>query len=361
MRTFRAAQRAKLIKHLIHTLLVLTCLVLMLSCAASPSPSPEVAISVSATLPVQTAPPTLLIPTVTRVTTDASPIPPTVVSPLQTATPLAVGPSATRPTLEPSPVPVTIVSPLQTATPAVSVPVCTARVVSVFPHDRAAFTQGLVFEDGGFYEGTGLWGQSTLRRVDLESGEVLRVYSLPQEYFGEGITVWQDRIIQLTWKSRQGFIYDKESFELLDAFQYPTEGWGITHDGVRLIMSDGTSTLYLWDPETLAEVGSIEVRADAGPVTWLNELEYVQGRVLANVWQTDLIAVIDPHTGQVTAWIDLQGLLEPEDYSEPVDVLNGIAYDARGERLFVTGKLWPKLFEIELISPTGAPAPPTCK
>ena len=252
-------------------------------------------------------------------------------------------------------------SPLQTATPEASIPACTVRIVGVFPHDPAAYTQGLVFEDGGFYEGTGLWGESIVRRVDLETGEVLQLHSLPPEYFGEGITVWEDRIIQLTWKSGQGFVYDRGSFELLDTFPYPTEGWGITHDGARLIMSDGTQTLYFWDPETLAEIGSVDVHAGAGPVTRLNELEYVQGMVLANIWQTDLIAVIDPSTGQVAAWIDLRGLLEPEDYAEPVDVLNGIAYDAGSERLFVTGKLWPKVFEIELISPTGATAPFTCK
>jgi glutamine cyclotransferase len=197
--------------------------------------------------------------------------------------------------------------------------------------------------------------------VDLESGEILQLHSLPPEYFGEGIVLWEDRIIQLTWKSGQGFVYDRESFELLDTFQYPTEGWGITHDGARLIMSDGTQTLYFWDPETFAETGSVDVYAGAGPVTRLNELEYVQGMVLANIWQTDRIAVVDPKTGQVTAWIDLRGLLEPEDYVESVDVLNGIAYGAGSGRLFVTGKLWPKVFEIELISPTGAPASLTCK
>ena len=211
------------------------------------------------------------------------------------------------------------------------------------------------------YEGTGLNGQSTLRRVELESGEVLQSYSLPPDYFGEGITIWGDRIVQLTWKSRQGFVYDKETFELLDTFRYLTEGWGITHDGARLIMSDGTFTLHFWDPDSFEDVGSIEVYDGAAPVTRLNELEYIQGMVLANVYQTDLVAVIDPQTGQVTAWIDLRGLLEPGDYAEPVDVLNGIAYDAGSQRLFVTGKLWPKLFEIEVLSPTGAPAPLTCK
>ena len=354
MRTFRAVQRATAFRHLGYTLPALACLILMLSCATSPSPSPEAGVTASTTLLVQTTAPTALIPTAA-----ASPVPSTVVSPLQTAT--AVIPTATRATPTASPVSPTVVSPLPTATPVASVPICTVRVIGVFPHDRAAYTQGLVYEKGGFYEGTGLWGESTLRRVDLESGEVLQAHSLPPEYFGEGIAVWEDRIIQLTWKSRQGFVYDKESFELLDTFEYPTEGWGITHDGDKLIMSDGTPTLYFWDPETLAQIGSLEVYASAGPVTRLNELEYVQGMVLANVWQTDLIAVIDPRMGQVAAWIDLGGLLEPEDHSEPVDVLNGIAYDASGERLFVTGKLWPKLFEIKLISPTGAPAPLTCK
>jgi glutamine cyclotransferase len=233
--------------------------------------------------------------------------------------------------------------------------------VNTFPHDRAAFTQGLVFEDGMLYEGTGLNGQSTLRRVDLWSGEVLQFYALSPEYFGEGITIWEGRIVQLTWKSGQGFVYDKGSFELLDSFAYPTEGWGITHDGARLIMSDGTSTLYFWDPDTFEEVGSLDVYDSAVPVTRLNELEYIRGMVYANIWQTDFIAIIDPNTGEVAAWIDLRGLLQPEDLVEPVDVLNGIAYDADGERLFVTGKLWPKVFEVELISPTGAPAPVTCR
>jgi glutamine cyclotransferase len=219
----------------------------------------------------------------------------------------------------------------------------------------------LVFDDGMLYEGTGLNGQSTLRQVELESGEVLRSFSLSPKYFGEGITIWEDRIVQLTWKSGQGFVYDKGSFALLDTLAYPTEGWGITHDGARLIMSDGTSTLYFWDPDTFEEVGSVEVYDGAVPVTRLNELEYVQGMVYSNIWQTDFIAIIDPDTGEVTAWIDLRGLLEPEDLVEPVDVLNGIAYDADGERLLVTGKLWPKLFEVELISPTGAPAPVTCR
>ena len=348
MSTFWAKQRAAIIEPLAYTLLTLVGMVLVASCASS-SPPAEPAVTASA------------VSTATRATLEGSPVQPTFVSPLQTATSAAVIPTATRATLEASPVSPTFASPLQTVTPAASIPVCTVRIVSVFPHDRAAFTQGLAFENGGFYEGTGLRGQSTLRRVDLETGEILQTHSLPPQYFGEGITIWEDRIIQLTWQSRQGFVYDKEGFELLDTFDYPTEGWGITHDGAKLIMSDGTQTLHFWDPETLVETGSIDVYTDAGPLTWLNELEVIQGLVFANVWQTDLIAVIDPDTGQVTAWIDLRGLLEPEDFAEPVDVLNGIAYDASSERLFVTGKLWPKVFEIELISPTGAPAPLTCR
>ena len=339
--------RSAIVKHSRHSVLFLLGVLLLVSCAPSPSPTNELVV----TVPV----------TATSTPVAASPVPPTAVSPLQTPAPATVRPTATCATLESSPVPPTIVSPLQTATPAAPIPVCTARVVGIFPHDRAAYTQGLVFEDEDFYEGTGIWGQSTLRRVDLESGEVLQLHSLPPEYFGEGITIWQDRIIQLTWRARQGFVYDRQSFELLDTFQYPTEGWGITHDGTRLIMSDGTQTLRFWDPDTLAEIGSVEVYANGIPVTRLNELEYIQGMVLANVYQTDLVAVIDPQTGQVTAWIDLRGLLEPGDYAEPVDVLNGIAYDAGSQRLFVTGKLWPKLFEIEVLSPTGASAPLTCQ
>jgi glutamine cyclotransferase len=228
-------------------------------------------------------------------------------------------------------------------------PVYTYRIVNVYPHDRGAFTQGLVFADGGLYEGTGLRGSSALRRVDLESGKITQLRPLPPEYFGEGITVFGDRIIQLTWKARLGFVYDKASFELLATFRYPTEGWGLTHNGTELIMSDGSSTLHFLDPETFEETGQVQVFNEQGPVSMLNELEYVQGKVFAHVWLTDRIAIIEPGTGQVSAWIDLQGLLEAEDLIQPVDVLNGVAYDAAGDRLFVTGKLWPKLFEIELL------------
>jgi len=229
-------------------------------------------------------------------------------------------------------------------------PVYSYNVVNTYPHDRSAFTQGLVFEDGVLYEGTGLNGHSTLRRVELETGEVLQIHELPAQFFGEGVTVYENDIIQLTWQSHVGFVYDRDSFELLQEFNYSTQGWGITHDGERLIMSDGTATLYFLDPETFEEIGRVGVYDNDGSVNRLNELEYVQGEIYANVWQTNCIARIDSQTGQVVGWIELKGLLTPEDRGEPVDVLNGIAYDAENARLFVTGKLWPKLFEIELIS-----------
>jgi len=229
-------------------------------------------------------------------------------------------------------------------------PVYSYNVVNTYPHDRSAFTQGLVFADGVLYEGTGLNGRSTLRRVELETGEVLQIHELPAQFFGEGVTVYGNDIIQLTWQSHVGFVYDRDSFELLQEFNYSTQGWGITHDGERLIMSDGTATLYFLDPETFEEIGRVGVYDNDGSVNRLNELEYVQGEIYANVWQTNCIARIDPQTGQVVGWIELKGLLTPEDRGEPVDVLNGIAYDAENARLFVTGKLWPKLFEIELIS-----------
>ena len=229
-------------------------------------------------------------------------------------------------------------------------PVYTYKVVNTYPHDQNALTQGLVFEDGALFEGTGLEGQSTLRRVELETGDILQIHELPAQYFGEGITIYESKIIQLTWKSGVGFVYDKDSFELLREFDYPTEGWGITHDGERLIMSNGSSTLHFLEPETLEEIGQIEIYDNDGPVTGLNELEYVQGEIYANVLQTDHIARIAPQTGEVIGWVELQGLINPEEYTEPIDVLNGIAYDAENNRLFVTGKLWPKLFEIELVS-----------
>ena len=230
-------------------------------------------------------------------------------------------------------------------------PVYGYRVIRSYPHDRQAFTQGLVYAAGELYEGTGMRGQSSLRRVVLETGMVRQERMLPEQYFGEGITIFGGRIIQLTWQSRSGFVYDKASFKLVQQFRYPTEGWGITHDGSRLIMSDGTSNLYFLEPQTFTEIDRIEVHDDQGPVDRLNELEYVRGDIYANVWKTDRIARIDLLTGRVTAWIDLAGLLSAADRQQRVDVLNGIAYDAENNRLFVTGKWWPKLFELQIVAP----------
>jgi len=224
----------------------------------------------------------------------------------------------------------------------------TYRVVNVYPHDKTAFTQGLVFENGVLYEGTGLNGKSTLRRVDLETGNVLQFINLSDQFFGEGIAVFEDKIIQLTWLSHRGFVYDKSSFELLREFSYPTEGWGITHDGSRLIMSDGTATLHFLNPETFEEIGTVSVHDDGTAVSRLNELEYINGEVYANVWQTERIAIINPQTGVVRAWIDLKGIRNWGNLYAG-DVLNGIAYDAGENRFFVTGKWWSLLFQIELI------------
>lgn len=225
----------------------------------------------------------------------------------------------------------------------------TFRIINSYPHDTDAFTEGLVFENGFLYESTGLYGNSSLRKVDLKTGNVSQVRLLPPDYFGEGITIFRDKVIQLTWQSKKGFVYDKNSFQMLRDFSYETEGWGITNDGKYLIMSDGTSTLYILDPETLKFIGNIQVSDKGRPVENLNELEYVKGRIYANVWQTDNIAIIDPRSGRVTGWLDLSGILPPQNDGKPVDVLNGIAHDVKSGRLFVTGKLWPKLFEIELV------------
>lgn len=230
-----------------------------------------------------------------------------------------------------------------------SLPTYTFRMVNAYPHDRDAFTQGLAFEDSALYEGTGLYGKSSLRRVDLETGEALQIHTLPDEYFGEGITIFRDKIIQLTWQSQKGFIYDKNSFEILRSFAYQTEGWGITHDGNNLIMSDGTSVLYFLEADTFEVIDHIQVHDGERQISNLNELEFVDGQIYANIWRTDNIAIIDPHDGRVTGWIYLSGILPPQPDGKSVDVLNGIAYDAANGRLFVTGKLWPQLFEIELV------------
>lgn len=223
------------------------------------------------------------------------------------------------------------------------------RVIHTYPHDKNAFTQGLEYRDGFLYEGTGIPGRSSVRKVELTTGRVLQEFDVPQPFFGEGITVVGNQIIELTWQSQTGFVYDKADFRVLRSIQYPGEGWGLTNDGKQIYMSDGTSQIRVWDPATLKEVRRITVKDGNMPVTELNELEFVKGEIYANVWQTDRIARISPADGKVLGWIDLSGILPEADRTNPDAVLNGIAYDAASDRLFVTGKLWPKLFEIKLV------------
>jgi len=225
-------------------------------------------------------------------------------------------------------------------------------VVRAYPHDPQAFTQGLQFLDGVLYEGTGLNGRSSIRKVKLETGEVLQKHDVPSEFFGEGITVFKNDLIELTWQSHVALVYDKATFELKKRFSYPGEGWGLTTDGTNLIMSDGTNELRILDPLTFTEKRRIKVTSAGTPLRQLNEIEFMKGEVLANVWLTDYVARIAPDTGQVTGMIDLRGLLSASERAS-VDAqggtLNGIAYDAARNRLFVTGKLWPKLFEITIV------------
>jgi glutaminyl-peptide cyclotransferase len=228
-------------------------------------------------------------------------------------------------------------------------PVYGYRVVHVYPHDHNAFTQGLEYRGGFLYEGTGLNGRSSLRKVELETGKVLQETRVDSQYFGEGITVVDQRIVELTWQSHRGFVYDRNTFRPIRNFDYPGEGWGLANDGQQIYMSDGTAQIRTWNPSTLQEVRRITVHDGALPIEALNELEYVHGEIYANVWQTDRIVRIAPTDGHVTGWIDLAGLLSFVEKAEGADVLNGIAYDSLGDRLFVTGKLWPKLFEIQLV------------
>jgi glutaminyl-peptide cyclotransferase len=227
-------------------------------------------------------------------------------------------------------------------------PEYTFAVVRVFPHDPTAYTQGLTYHDGFLYEGTGLNGHSSLRKVRLETGEVIQHVDLGREFFGEGITIITDRIFQLTWKSGVGFVYDLNSFHPLRKFAYSGEGWGLATDGGKLFLSDGTSEIRVLNAETFRETRRIRVRDGATPVDQLNELELVEGQIFANVWHTNRIARISPQTGDVIGWIDLAGLLSPIYRLDPEAVLNGIAYDPIRKRLFVTGKLWPNIFEIRL-------------
>lgn len=223
------------------------------------------------------------------------------------------------------------------------------RIIHTYPHDPRAYTQGLVYVDGHLYESTGLNGRSSLRMDDLETGRVLQTAPLADKYFGEGLAAWGSTLIQLTWQAHIAFVYDRFSFRLLRTFHYDGEGWGLTQDGKNLILSDGTANLRFFDPRTFREVRRVVVKDQGTPVTELNELEYVRGEIYANVWHTDRIARISPATGRVLGWIDLTGLLPQDERSDPEAVLNGIAYDSVHNRLFVTGKLWPKLFEIKVV------------
>jgi len=222
------------------------------------------------------------------------------------------------------------------------------EIVKTYPHDREAFTQGLEFHDGYLFEGTGQNGRSTLRKVDLDSGAVVQQIAIPEKYFGEGITLSKNRVIQLTWQTGTGFVYDVGRFQLLRTFTYPGEGWGLTANGDTLYMSDGTAQIRLWDAETLAEKSRITVTDGGQEIHQLNELEWVKGEIWSNIWMSERVARISPKDGRVVGWIDFSGLLSADERGS-TDVLNGIAYDAAKDRLFVTGKLWPKLFEVRVV------------
>jgi len=231
----------------------------------------------------------------------------------------------------------------------------TFRVVAAYPHDPEAFTQGLVYSGGALYESTGLYGLSSVREVALETGDVQRSQPLDGIYFGEGLALVDDTLIQLTWKEQTLFAYDRAT--LAPTRQVPVslaEGWGLAYDGKQLIVSDGSASLYFWDPDTFAEVRRIEVHDENGPIDQLNELEFVEGRIYANIWHSDRIAIIHPRTGWVTGWVDLAGLLPPAQRVHREAVLNGIAYDPATGRLFVTGKWWPAMFEIEITAVPGS-------
>ena len=223
------------------------------------------------------------------------------------------------------------------------------KVVHAYPHDQHAFTQGIIYVDGHLYESTGMKGHSSLREEDLETGRIERMQLVSSQYFAEGLTDWNNTLIQLTWQSHIAFVYDRATFRLLRTFSYTGEGWGLTHDAKSLILSDGTATLRFFDPATFKEVRRITVRDRGKPITELNELEYIHGEIYANIWYADRIARISPATGRVVGWIDLKGLIPSDQLSGDEAVLNGIAYDSAHNRLFVTGKLWPKIFEITLV------------
>ena len=222
------------------------------------------------------------------------------------------------------------------------------QIVNIWPHDSNAFTQGLILADGKLLESTGQEGRSSLRSVDLESGRILKKVEVPLPYFAEGIAMLDGKIYQLTWQHQLGFIYNSQTLERIGEFKYAGEGWGLTTDGRSLIMSDGSSRLRFLDPASFKVTKTLSVLDGKVPVSNLNELEFVQGEIYANIWHDDRIAAIDPNTGRVTAWIDLTGLMPADEVEDPEAVLNGIAYDQANDRLFVTGKLWPRIYEIRI-------------
>jgi len=230
-----------------------------------------------------------------------------------------------------------------------TIPEYTYLILKRIPHDYQAYTQGLVFDHDYLYESTGRHGQSSLRKVDPDNGAILTIHKLPQEFFGEGITIYKDKIYQLTWQEFTGFVYDRETFLVMEEFFYNTEGWGITQDGTHLIISDGTAFLYFLDPQNYEVLKTVEVKDNEGPVKNLNELEYINGEIFANILYSNRIARIDPQNGHIVGWVDLTGILAGEKIDYRIDVMNGIAYDSKMDRLFVTGKLWPRVFEIKLI------------
>ncbi|MEZ6054409.1 MAG: glutaminyl-peptide cyclotransferase [Planctomycetaceae bacterium] len=232
-----------------------------------------------------------------------------------------------------------------------SVPISTIEVVNTFPHDPEAFCQGLVFENGRLFEGTGQYGKSSLREVDLKTGRVLRHVNLQDKIFGEGITLWDDSIVQLTWKQRRAYSFDLDTFNYEKTFQYQGEGWGLTHDGTHLVMSDGTASLRFLDPTTFEEIRRITVHDGRRRIDKLNELEFVNGEIYANVWYSDMIARISPTDGRLLGWLDLRLLWPARTRPSKEHVLNGIAYDKSAGRLFVTGKNWPSLYEIRIVGP----------
>jgi glutamine cyclotransferase len=241
------------------------------------------------------------------------------------------------------------------------VPVYGASVVHAYPHDPGAFTEGLFYLNGFLYESTGLEGKSDIRKVQLATGKVVQRRAIDRKYFGEGVIAWKGKLVELTWQSEIGFTYDLATFKPRSQFHYQGEGWALTTDGKRIIMSDGTPQLRFLDPETLAETGRLDVTINGRPLAMINELEWVKGEILANVWQTNYVVRIDPRTGKVTGVIDLSPLVQQEQSQaqargRPIDVLNGIAYDAAHDRLFVTGKLWPHLYEIRLTGPIAGEA-----